>query len=87
MPRISQDERVHIIDRDATICRPCGNYLSSAKFFPVGAGWIRICGECQASEKRRDLGMSGNPDEPNGVECYGIIKHAKDGERNGHWTC
>jgi hypothetical protein len=87
VPRPTKEQQARVAARDGTICRPCGNHLTYGTFFPCGEDHIRICGDCQQAEKRRDLGLSGNPDAPNGVVCHGIITHGRDGERSGHWTC
>jgi hypothetical protein len=50
-----------------------------------GRHWIRICGDCRASEKARELGVSGDPTEVAGLRCVGQIAHGIAGERTGWW--
>ena len=82
MPRPGNVEEHRIIDRDGVICRPCGNDLSSATWQTWSHGSIRVCGECATAIKARKLGLSGYPDDPHGVVCYGVIAG-----HDGQWTC
>jgi hypothetical protein len=85
--RIAAEEQNRVIARDGTICRPCGNHLHLARWHVLRQSILRLCGDCQNALKARALGISGDADTPNGLDCYGRIAHGKDGPREGHWTC